>query len=220
MIGKVAENFSNGWNFFRGIFQSLENGVGLDEASDFGVVVTGIVIIKASFAVELLSGEQVVYGDAEVKLVVNFTVGGVLHMLDEIAAAIGDDVRSAEMIGVVEQQFLRMIGRCGQVAESGHVLGDHFGISGVSGSVEVDISVHETSDVAHGADALQDLTDEHRIGQVDELIAIDVTAREHALSFGCFGEGYGGQRNEDESGCAFTEPRNARKGTKQGCDGI
>ena len=75
-----------------------DNGVGLDEASDFRVIVTGVVIIKAGFAVEFLSGEQVVYGDAEVELVVDFAVGGVLHMLNEIAAAVCDDVRSAKMV--------------------------------------------------------------------------------------------------------------------------
>ena len=32
-----------------------DNGVGLDEASDFGVVVTGVVIIEACFPVEFLS---------------------------------------------------------------------------------------------------------------------------------------------------------------------
>ena len=108
-------------------------------------------------------------------------------MLNKIAAAVCDDVGSAEMIGVVEQEFLGMGGRCRQVAESGHVLGNHFGIGGVGGSVEVDITIHEAGDVAHGTNALQDLSDEHGIGQVDESITINVTAREHALSFGCFG---------------------------------
>ena len=113
-----------------------------------------------------------------------------------------------------------MGGRCGQVTESGHVLGNHFGIGGIGGSVEVDISVHEAGNVAHGADALQDLSDQHGIGQVDELITIDVTARINVLGFGCFGEGYCGQRNDEEPGGAFSEPRNARKATKQGCDGM
>lgn len=95
----------------------------MDEASDVGVVVAGVVVVEAGFAVELLSGVEVVDGDAEVEFVADFAVGGVLDLLDDVALSVGDDVGPAEVIRVVIQDFPGLGGGFGERTHANDVLG-------------------------------------------------------------------------------------------------
>jgi len=72
-----------------------EDGVGLDEAGEFGVVVAGVVVVEAGGFVDDLAG--IAIGDVECGCVIVlffFVVmllaeGGIAVMVDDIAVAVG-----------------------------------------------------------------------------------------------------------------------------------
>jgi len=66
-----------------------KDGVGLDEAGEFGVVVAGVVVVEAGVFVDDLAGIAV--GDGEgggFFLVVFFAEGAIAVVLDDIAVAV------------------------------------------------------------------------------------------------------------------------------------
>ena len=62
----------------------------------------------------MLTGVEVVDGNAEVEFTADFAIRGVLDLLDDVAFAVGDDVGPAEVIGVVIENFLCLGGGFGE----------------------------------------------------------------------------------------------------------
>ena len=82
--------------------EAREDGVWLDEAGEFGVVVAGVVVVEAGVFVDDLAGIAV--GDGEgggFFLVVFFAEGAIAVVLDDIAVAVGHDGGGAEVVGMV-----------------------------------------------------------------------------------------------------------------------
>ena len=80
-----------------------QDGIGLDEAGEFGVVVAGVVVVEAGVFVDDLAGivrHRRSEGGAFF-LVVFFAEGAIAVVLDDIAVAVGHDGGGAEVVGMV-----------------------------------------------------------------------------------------------------------------------